>query len=60
MMYRLFLALLLLPLAAACATTAAPPPPFASDRIGVEVHGSGPDVVLIPGLSSSPRVWGRG
>ena len=57
-MYRLFLACLLLPLAAACATVAAPPPPaFTSDRIGVEVHGSGPDVVLIPGLSSSPRVW---
>lgn len=57
-MFRL-LALLLLPLAAACATVAAPPPPpaFASDRISVEVHGSGPDVVLIPGLSSSPRVW---
>lgn len=30
---------------------------FASDRISVEVRGSGPDVVLIPGLSSSPRVW---
>ena len=55
-MYRLFLALLLLPLAA-CATVPPPAPPFASDRIGVEVHGSGPDVVLIPGLSSSPRVW---
>jgi pimeloyl-ACP methyl ester carboxylesterase len=53
-----FLALLLLVPLAACATMAAPPPPtFASDRIAVEVHGSGPDVVLIPGLSSSPRVW---
>lgn len=51
------LALLLLPLAAACATTTAPPPPFASDRIGVEVRGEGPDVVLIPGLSSHPEVW---
>lgn len=30
---------------------------FASDRISVSVRGSGPDVVLIPGLSSSPRVW---
>jgi N-formylmaleamate deformylase len=57
-MYRLLFAFLLLPLAAACATAAAPPPPaFVSDRIGVEVHGTGPDVVLIPGLSSSPRVW---
>jgi len=53
-----FLALLLLVPLAACATMTAPPPPaFASDRIGVEVHGTGPDVVLIPGLSSSPRVW---
>lgn len=32
-------------------------PAFASDRISVEVVGSGPDVVLIPGLSSSPDVW---
>lgn len=52
-----FLALLLLPLAAACATTNAPTPSFASDRISVEVQGTGPDVVLIPGLSSHPDVW---
>ena len=31
--------------------------PFASERISVEVTGTGPDVVLVPGLSSSPRVW---
>ena len=31
--------------------------PFASDRISVEVVGQGPDVILIPGLSSSPDVW---
>ena len=30
---------------------------FKSSRIAVEVKGKGPDVVLIPGLSSSPRVW---
>ncbi len=30
---------------------------FKSDRLGVSVTGSGPDVVLIPGLSSSPEVW---
>jgi pimeloyl-ACP methyl ester carboxylesterase len=30
---------------------------FTSDRIGVTVMGSGPDVVLIPGLSSTPSVW---
>lgn len=52
-----FLALLLLaPLAASCATVP-PPPAFSSERIGVTVTGSGPDVVLIPGLSSHPDVW---
>src|SRR5689334_20323502 len=30
---------------------------FSSDRIGVTVLGSGPDVILIPGLSSMPAVW---
>jgi pimeloyl-ACP methyl ester carboxylesterase len=30
---------------------------FASDRITVRTEGSGPDVVLIPGLNSSPRAW---
>lgn len=30
---------------------------FTSDRIAVTVQGSGPDVVLIPGLTSSPEVW---
>ena len=30
---------------------------FASDRIHVAVEGQGPDVILIPGLSSSPEVW---
>jgi pimeloyl-ACP methyl ester carboxylesterase len=30
---------------------------FTSDRIGVTVTGSGPDVILIPGLTSSPEVW---
>ncbi len=51
-----WLALLLLPLAAACATTP-PAPAFSSDRISVQVVGDGPDVVLIPGLSSHPDVW---
>lgn len=51
------LALLLLPLAAACATSEPARPAFASDRISVEVRGEGPDVVLIPGLSSHPQVW---
>ena len=53
-----FLAFLLLPLVAACATAPPPPPPaFTSERISVEVRGSGPDVVLIPGLSSHPQIW---
>ena len=30
---------------------------FASDRIAVTTTGSGPDVVLVHGLGSSPRVW---
>ena len=30
---------------------------FASTRITVTVEGKGADVILIPGLSSSPRVW---
>jgi pimeloyl-ACP methyl ester carboxylesterase len=56
-MIRFLLAFLLLPLAAHAAETAAKPPAFASDRLSVEVVGSGPDVVLVPGLSSSPDVW---
>jgi pimeloyl-ACP methyl ester carboxylesterase len=31
--------------------------PFASDRISVVAEGAGPDVVLIPGLTSSPGAW---
>jgi len=31
--------------------------PFASERISVRVEGSGPDVVLIPGLNSTPLAW---
>lgn len=40
-----------LPLASAFAA------PFASERISVRTEGSGPDVILIPGLNSSPRTW---
>jgi N-formylmaleamate deformylase len=39
---------------------AAPPLPprrFASSRLSVTVTGSGPDVILIPGLAASPEVW---
>jgi pimeloyl-ACP methyl ester carboxylesterase len=63
-MIRLLIAASMLPLAAACAATVppetaagAPRPAFASERIGVKVTGEGPDVVLVPGLSSSPDVW---
>jgi pimeloyl-ACP methyl ester carboxylesterase len=38
-------------------TTAIQTAPFASDRLSVEVIGSGPDVILIPGLASSREVW---
>jgi pimeloyl-ACP methyl ester carboxylesterase len=31
--------------------------PFESSRISVRTEGIGPDVILVPGLSSSPRVW---
>jgi pimeloyl-ACP methyl ester carboxylesterase len=30
---------------------------FRSDRIAVATEGSGPDVVLVHGLASAPRVW---
>jgi pimeloyl-ACP methyl ester carboxylesterase len=33
--------------------------PFTSDRILVTVRGSGPDVILIPGLASTGEVWQR-
>jgi pimeloyl-ACP methyl ester carboxylesterase len=42
------------PVAAAAAPAA---PVFQSDRITVQTRGDGPDVILIPGLSSSPTVW---
>ncbi len=37
--------------------TAAQAAPFASTRMTVEVRGSGPDVILIPGLSAGRNVW---
>jgi pimeloyl-ACP methyl ester carboxylesterase len=51
------LSLLLMSFAATAAAAQPRASAFTSDRISVEVHGRGPDVVLIPGLSSSPRVW---
>jgi pimeloyl-ACP methyl ester carboxylesterase len=62
-MIRTLLAAMMMAPLAACATASerapvvAAAPAFASERIGVTVRGSGPDVVLIPGLSSSPAVW---
>jgi pimeloyl-ACP methyl ester carboxylesterase len=58
--------LLATPASAAQAPAAAPAVPadpgtpaanFTSERIGVTVMGTGPDVVLIPGLSSTPAIW---
>lgn len=42
---------------AACASTSGMGAPFMSDRIAVSVEGEGPDVILIPGLSSHPEIW---
>jgi pimeloyl-ACP methyl ester carboxylesterase len=57
-MFR-FLAFVMLAFAAAIPAAAQPAaaPGFTSDRIAVTVTGSGPDVVLIPGLASEPAVW---
>lgn len=35
------------------------PVEFRSDRIVVETRGRGPDVILIPGLASTPEIWKR-
>jgi pimeloyl-ACP methyl ester carboxylesterase len=57
MLLRL-LAIFAIGLTTACATVPdRSDVPFQSDRISVEVRGSGPDVVLVPGLGSSPAVW---
>ncbi|UVW30167.1 alpha/beta fold hydrolase [Massilia sp. H6] len=52
-MFSLRAAALLAALPLSCAMAA----PFSSERISVRTEGSGPDVVLIPGLNSSPRTW---
>ena len=41
----------------AMAQEANAPAAFVSDRLSVEVVGSGPDVVLVPGFGSSREVW---
>ena len=43
--------------APAAKAPAAAPRPFAPTRFSVEVVGSGPDVILIPGLTASKEVW---
>jgi pimeloyl-ACP methyl ester carboxylesterase len=46
-----------LPLLAFALAAPAAAAPFKPTRISVEVRGSGPDVILIPGLASSRGVW---
>ena len=41
----------------AATAIAAPARAFTSDRIIVMVQGSGPDVILVPGLTSNPRIY---
>jgi N-formylmaleamate deformylase len=52
-----FLLVLATPMAAAPAASVAAAPAFATTRFTVEVIGSGPDVILIPGLTASRNVW---
>ena len=40
-----------------CASVPVHSAPFRSERISIETRGSGPDVVLIPGLATSREVW---
>ena len=56
---RLFLAASLAAALLGCAPSAgeAAPPPFKPTRFSVEVKGSGPDVILIPGLTAGRDVW---
>lgn len=56
MLRTLILTLLFLVVPAAALAQAQP---FSSDRIVVRAQGSGPDVILIPGLASTGDVWAR-
>jgi len=47
------------PLAAIAQPARAPRPRFRPTRFSVQVRGQGPDVVLVPGLTSSRTVWDR-
>jgi pimeloyl-ACP methyl ester carboxylesterase len=46
-----------MPALAVAATPSGTAAAFASDRISVTAKGSGPDVILVPGLTSSPAAW---
>ena len=50
-------AVLVATLSGGSATLAPAPPSFSSPRITVQVTGSGPDVILIPGLTASSDIW---
>ena len=54
---RSLLALFLIAFFASPAAAAAAATPFAPTRFSVEIVGSGPDVILIPGLTASRDVW---
>ena len=54
---RLLASLVTLAALAASAVVPAWAADFKSDRINVTAEGTGSDVILIPGLNSSPRVW---
>ena len=56
-MARLLLALLILALLILALAAPASAQAFRSDRIAVTARGAGPDVILIPGLASTPAVW---
>ncbi len=58
MLRALILTLVLLAVPAA-ATAQSRERSFSSDRIVVRTQGSGPDVILIPGLASTGEVWAR-
>ena len=59
MIRRLLIAVAGLLALAAPGLAMASPAGFQSNRIVVETRGRGPDVVLIPGLASTPTVWRR-
>jgi len=46
-------------LALGCGRPAPAAPDFAPTRFSVEVRGSGPDVILIPGLASGRGIWAQ-